>query len=54
MKLIKVRIPGERFWIRVIYETKDYIIGRLENSLVTRPLKVGDKIRLKKSKAVTL
>ena len=34
-RMIKVRIPGENFWIRVLEDGLDYVIGYVDNHLIT-------------------
>lgn len=44
-RMYKVSIPGERFWLRVIEEGDDYVIGIVDNDLITETgFRYGDLV----------
>lgn len=49
LKVIKVSIPGESFWLNYIGEDSKYIYGTVANELLTiDQIKFGDLVKLNK------
>ena len=48
LKVIKVYLPGESFWMNVLGEDDRYIYGAVANELLTTTVNYGDLVKLNK------